>query len=72
MTLEQQLKLINNGYSSGKFKTDATQLGGIMTFDKVGGNFKIKNLKIHQKDEILMQAEKTRMDNPKITKTTIN
>ena len=43
-----------------------------MTFDKVGGNFKIKNLKIHQKDEILMQAEKTRMDNPKITKTTIN
>jgi len=45
VTLEQQLKLINNGYNrSGKFKTDATQLGGIMTFDKVGGNF--KNFKI--------------------------
>jgi len=49
VTLEQQLKLINNGYNrSGKFKTDATQLGGIMTFDKVGGNFKILKLKIYK------------------------
>jgi len=41
VTLEQQLKLINNGYNrGGELKTDATQLGGIMTFDKTGGNFK--------------------------------
>ena len=44
-----------------------------MTFDKLGGKFKTLYLKSkNQNDEILMQAEKTRMDNPKITKTTIN
>ena len=40
-----------------------------MTFDKLSGKFKFKQ---KTKDVILMQAEKTRMDNPKITKTTIN
>ena len=43
-----------------------------MTFDKLGGKFKIYNLKFKQKDVILMQVAKTRMDNPKVTKTTIH
>ena len=40
-----------------------------MTFDKLSGKFKFKYNKI--KDVILMQVVKTRMDNPKVTKTTI-
>ena len=44
-----------------------------MTFNKVGGNFqKLENIKIHQQDQKPTIAENTRMDNPKITKTTIN
>ena len=45
-----------------------------MTFDKLGGNFKILYLKtkMNQNVELHMQAEKTRMDNPKVTKTTIH
>ena len=43
-TLEQQLKLNwrnNDSYNlSGKFKIDARQLGGIMTFDNLSGKFK--------------------------------
>ena len=38
VTLEQQLIEKNN--LSGKFKIDAWQLGGIMTFDNLGGKFK--------------------------------
>ena len=41
-----------------------------MTFNKVGGNF--QKLEIHQQDQKPTIAENTRMDNPKITKTTIN
>ena len=41
-----------------------------MTFDKLSGKFKFKYNKI--KDVILTQVVKTRMDNPKVTKTTIN
>ena len=46
-----------------------------MTFNTVGGNFqnkKLENIKIHQQDQKPTIAENTRMDNPKITKTTIN
>ena len=38
VTLEQQLNRKNK--LSGKFKIDAQQLGGIMTFDNPGGKFK--------------------------------
>ena len=42
VTLEQQLIQKNNDrYNlSGKFKIDARQLGGIMTFDNLSGKFK--------------------------------
>ena len=40
VTLEQQLKRKNK--LSGKFKIDAQQLGGIMTFKNLGGKFKFK------------------------------
>ena len=38
VTLKQQLTQKNN--LSGKFKIDARQLGGIMTFDNLSGKFK--------------------------------
>ena len=71
VTLEQQLN--RKSKLSGKFKIDAQQLGGIMTFENLGGKFKKqKNLKIKYKCTTFTLSAKIRMDNPIATNTTIN